>query len=58
MMVGSFIPAIERWSHLVSRPRPSTRGPVSGQLKHRMKWITFEVRFAGILGRCFGATLP
>jgi hypothetical protein len=34
-----------------SRLREERRGPVSGQPKHRMKWITLEVGFAGVLGR-------
>src|SRR5690348_10523813 len=32
-----------------SRPREERRGPVSGQPKHRMRWITLEVEFEGAL---------
>jgi hypothetical protein len=40
-----------------SGPREERRGPVSGRPKHRMKWITLELGFAGLNGRCFGVTL-
>ena len=42
---------------IASRLREERRGRYSGHPKHRMKWITLEVGFAGVLGRRFEATL-
>lgn len=40
-----------------SRLRDERRGLLSGQPRHRMKWITLEVGFAGVLGRMLWTTL-